>query len=114
MMRALSILVLAAALLPRLASAETAQPAAPAPTAQTAAEGGLIPVPTHAAPAGTNAVSQTVRYVTYRQACLEGWAPKPTNSIQRDIQKSVLAERRQGPTNPILIKPGQKPRATSK
>lgn len=110
MMRALSILVLTAALFPCLAGAQ--EP--PVPTAQTAAEGGLIPVPNRAAAAGTNAVSQTVRYVTYRQACLEGWAPKPTNSIQRDIQKSVLAERRQGPTNPILIKPGQKPRATSK
>ena len=108
MIRALSILVLTAALFPCLAVAQEA----PAPTAQTAAEGGLIPVPNRAAPAGTNAVSQTVRYVTYRQACLEGWAPKPANSIQRDIQKSVLAERRQGPTNPILIKPGQKPRAS--
>ena len=43
---------------------------------------------------------QPVRRVTYRQACKEGWAPQPTN----DVQKAIWQEMRQLPTKPILIK----------
>ena len=108
MIRILSILVLTAALLPRLGGAT------PALNSPAAADGGLVAVPSNTARATTNAVSQTVRYVTYRQACIEGWAAKPTNAVQRAIHKKVLAERRQGPTNPILIRPGQLPLSRSK
>lgn len=41
----------------------------------------------------------------YRRACEEGWAPQPTNDIQRAIWNEVNA----APTNPIKIKPGDKP-----
>ena len=42
---------------------------------------------------------QPVRRVTYRQACKEGWAPAPTN----DVQKAIWNETRQLPTKPINI-----------
>ena len=37
--------------------------------------------------------------VPYRTACREGWAPAPTN----DIQKAIWNEVRQLPTKPIKI-----------
>lgn len=43
--------------------------------------------------------------VTYEQACREGWAPSPTNDVQRAIWERVQAEKERGPTNPILILP---------
>lgn len=77
------------------------------------ADGGLVQVP-RVGGTSTNAVaSSAVRVVTYRQACIEGWAAKPTNDVQRAVWKSVLDERRKGPTNPIRILPGQKPRRKS-
>ena len=42
---------------------------------------------------------------TYREACREGWAPAPTNDIQRAIAEQVKADKERGPTNPILIPP---------
>ena len=48
------------------------------------------------------------RMVTYRQACSEGWAPVPTN----DIQKAIWDEVRTPPSKPLKItydKDKQKP-----
>ncbi len=42
---------------------------------------------------------------TYRRACQEGWAPAPTNDIQRAIWEQVKADKERGPTNPITIQP---------
>jgi len=39
------------------------------------------------------------KYVSYRQACQEGWAPAPTNEVQQTIWK----EMRQLPTKPLTI-----------
>ena len=47
-------------------------------------------------------------YTTYRQACQEGWAPPPTNDIQRAIFEQVKADKERGPTNPITIPPPNK------
>ena len=42
---------------------------------------------------------QPVRRVTYRQACKEGWAPAPTN----DVQKVIWEQIHQIPDKPITI-----------
>ena len=52
--------------------------------------------------AGMN-VTPRVR-VTYKKACEEGWAPAPTNDIQKAIWDKVHAM----PTAPIKIKPETK------
>ena len=44
------------------------------------------------------------RYATYRIACREGWAPAPTNDVQKAIWDKVHAM----PTEPIKIKPEEK------
>ena len=41
---------------------------------------------------------------TYRKACIEGWAPAPTNDYQKAIWENVHAM----PTEPIKIKPEEK------
>ena len=43
------------------------------------------------------------REVMYRKACREGWAPAPTNDIQKAIWDKVRSEKERGPTNPIEI-----------
>ena len=43
--------------------------------------------------------------VTYEQACREGWAPPPTNDVQKAIWEQVKADKERGPTNPITIPP---------
>ena len=45
------------------------------------------------------------RISTYQQACKEGWAPAPTNDVQKAIWEKVKADKERGPTNPILIPP---------
>ena len=45
------------------------------------------------------------RMATYQQACKEGWAPLPTNDVQKAIWEKVKADKERGPTNPILIPP---------
>ena len=45
-----------------------------------------------------------VRYTSYRQACIEGWAATPTNDVQKAIWDKVHAL----PTEPIKIKPETK------
>ena len=37
---------------------------------------------------------------TYRKACIDGWAPAPTNDYQKVIWEEIHAK----PTNPIKIK----------
>lgn len=49
------------------------------------------------------------RRVTYRQACKEGWAPAPTNDVQRAVAERVKTEmafekQTKDPTKPIRIK----------
>ena len=44
----------------------------------------------------------------YETACREGWAPAPTNDVQRAIRDEVLADKERGPTNPITIPPPKK------
>ena len=44
------------------------------------------------------------RIVTYKKACEEGWAPAPTN----DVQKAIWDKVHQLPTEPIKIKPETK------
>lgn len=44
----------------------------------------------------------------YYFACKEGWAPAPTNDIQRAIWKRVEERKERGPTNPIKIEPPKK------
>ena len=46
-----------------------------------------------------------LRYASYRRACEEGWAPAPTNDVQRAIWEQVKADKERGPTNPIKIEP---------
>ena len=49
------------------------------------------------------------REASYRRACREGWAPPPTNDVQKAIWEKVRADKERGPTNPITIPPpGQK------
>ena len=43
--------------------------------------------------------------VTYKRACQEGWAPPPTNDVQKAIFEQVKADKERGPTNPIMIPP---------
>ena len=45
------------------------------------------------------------RDVTYKKACQEGWAPQPTNDVQKAIWEQVKADKERGPTNPITIPP---------
>ena len=45
---------------------------------------------------------------SYRKACVEGWAPPPTNQYQKAIWEQIKADKERGPTNPIEIKPPKK------
>ena len=45
------------------------------------------------------------REASYRRAVREGWAPPPTNDVQKAIWDKVKADKERGPTNPILIPP---------
>lgn len=49
------------------------------------------------------------RRVTYKRACEEGWAPAPTNDVQKAIYEQVKADKERGPTNPLKIVPPKKP-----
>lgn len=42
---------------------------------------------------------------TYKNACKEGWAPAPTNDVQKAIWEKVKSDKERGPTNPITIQP---------
>lgn len=47
--------------------------------------------------------------VSYQTACRQGWAPAPTNEVQKAIWEKINAEKNEAPSNPIKIVPGQKP-----
>ena len=49
-----------------------------------------------------------LRKVSYKRACIEGWAPAPTNDIQKAIWEQAKADKERGPTNPIKIPPPKK------
>ena len=40
---------------------------------------------------------------TYRRACREGWAPAPTNDVQKAIWEKVRSEKERGPANALQI-----------
>jgi hypothetical protein len=41
--------------------------------------------------------------MTYEVACREGFAPAPTNDIQKAIWERIKADKERGPTNPLKI-----------
>ena len=45
------------------------------------------------------------KQVPYLRACQEGWAPAPTNDLQKAVWERVKAEKERGPSNPLQIKP---------
>lgn len=49
------------------------------------------------------------RRTVYKRACEEGWAPAPTNDVQKAIYEQVKADKERGPTNPLKIVPPKKP-----
>ena len=44
----------------------------------------------------------------YSRACKEGWAPMPTNDVQRAFWNKMQADKERGPSNPITIPPPAK------
>ena len=44
------------------------------------------------------------RKTTYKRACMEGWAPAPTNDVQKAIAAQVKAEQSKEPTKGMKIK----------
>lgn len=46
--------------------------------------------------------------VPYSRACKEGWAPPPTNDVQRAFWNKMQADKERGPSNPITIQPPSK------
>ena len=44
-----------------------------------------------------------VQYTTYQRAVQNGWAPAPTNDIQKAIWERIKADKERGPTNPLKI-----------
>jgi hypothetical protein len=49
-----------------------------------------------------------LQYVSYARACKEGWAPAPTNDVQRIVFEKIKALKEKGPANPIKILPPKK------
>ena len=47
---------------------------------------------------------RTLTIASYRTACTQGWAPSPTNDVQRAIWEQVSADKERGPTNTRPIK----------
>lgn len=45
---------------------------------------------------------------TYRKACREGWAPAPTNDVQKAIWEDINATKERGPANALPIPPPKK------
>ncbi len=46
-----------------------------------------------------------IEITTYQRACEQGWAPPPTNDIQKAIWEKFHAEKERGPSHPITILP---------
>lgn len=63
-------------------------------------------------PDGSNAMLQNassygitpLTIASYRTACHNGWAPQPTNDVQRIIWEQVNGDKERGPSNPRPIK----------
>lgn len=74
---------------------------------------GLDALPDLPGPASHNALMDAARVqgigliklATYRTACEEGWAPVPTNDVQRAIWEHVRSEKERGPSNALRIVP---------
>ena len=49
-----------------------------------------------------------LRFASYRQACREGWAPAPTNDVQRAIWTQINSDKERGPSKPLTIAPPAK------
>lgn len=47
--------------------------------------------------------ARIVRYTSYRRACEEGWAPAPTNDVQKAIYEQIKAEHSKEPTKGLKI-----------
>lgn len=45
---------------------------------------------------------------SYKRACIDGWAPQPTNEFQKAIWERVKSDKERGPTNPIRIEATKK------
>lgn len=52
-------------------------------------------------------ITQT-KMTTYKKACMEGWAPAPTNDFQKAIFERVKADKERGPSKPLTIAPPAK------
>ena len=52
-------------------------------------------------------IGRTYR-TSYRRACTEGWAPAPTNDVQKAIWEEVKADKERGPVNGLKILPPNK------
>ena len=48
------------------------------------------------------------RYVGYARACIDGWAPAPTNEAQKIVWEKAREMKERGPSNPIKIRPPAK------
>lgn len=47
-------------------------------------------------------------YTTYLAACKQGWAPAPTNDVQKAIWEKIHNEKERGPVNALKIVPPKK------
>ena len=66
----------------------------------------LVPSPEPYNKIITNAERLGMQYtpkIPYRIACQQGWAPLPTNDVQRAIWEQIKAEKDKKPSNPIKV-----------
>ena len=56
-------------------------------------------------PATSRLGIQTISYASYRKAVEEGWAPAPTNDVQRTIMQEIDSAKERGPVNGLKIAP---------
>ena len=56
-------------------------------------------------PAASRLGIQTISYASYRKAVEEGWAPAPTNDVQRTIMQEIDSAKERGPVNGLKITP---------
>ena len=55
--------------------------------------------------AGAARAIPPIRVATYREAARQGWAPAPTNDVQRAILETVNSEKERGPAKGLKIVP---------
>ena len=66
----------------------------------------FCPEPVNAITAHLNRLGiREYQSTTYRQACIEGWAPPPTNDVQRAVWEKVHSEKERGPSRGLKISP---------